>query len=361
MTKKIKNFKASILIVTMMILGIVLTSSLSIAIVSLKERKASLGSNKSNQAYQTADTGIEKLMDAILTNRTVSTKTGNDLGLPCSGGKVTGAGFVVELKKDDPANPGNEIVAVCTDTLDKIVAIKSVGTGSDMQRSIETAVAPGCGGKLIDVEGNEYGTVQIGSQCWMKESLQTTKYPNGTSIVRGPTAPTWDGSDNGYYAYPSNLAGTAEETLTNIKNNKLGFLYQWSAAMNGSTVEGAQGVCPDSWHLPTDGEYKTLEMELGMTQLEADKISAWRGVNEGSKLSTETLNGNNSSGFTALLSGSRLQNGNFWERGVEVYFWTSSPRLASSTWFRSLSSNRVKIFRDSSGRGYGTSVRCIKD
>ena len=38
-----------------------------------------------------------------------------------------------------------------------------------------------------------------------------------------------------------------------------GLLYQWSAAMNDSIVDGAQGICPADWHIPTDDEWYNLE------------------------------------------------------------------------------------------------------
>ncbi|VVM17644.1 hypothetical protein BSPWISOXPB_6254, partial [uncultured Gammaproteobacteria bacterium] len=34
--------------------------------------------------------------------------------------------------------------------------------------------------------------------------------------------------------------------------------------MNGSKVKGAQGICASGWHIPTDGDWKTLEKYLGM-------------------------------------------------------------------------------------------------
>ena len=34
---------------------------------------------------------------------------------------------------------------------------------------------------------------------------------------------------------------------------------------------GTQGVCLDGWHLPSDTEWKQLEIFLGMTPEEADR------------------------------------------------------------------------------------------
>ena len=40
-----------------------------------------------------------------------------------------------------------------------------------------------CGTSTVtDIDGNVYHTVQIGNQCWMKENMQTTRYPNGDPI-----------------------------------------------------------------------------------------------------------------------------------------------------------------------------------
>ncbi|MDP3957439.1 MAG: FISUMP domain-containing protein, partial [bacterium] len=169
-----------------------------------------------------------------------------------------------------------------------------------------------CGSSTVaDVESNIYNTILIGTQCWMASNMMTTKYPDGTAITRGPTGATWNGADNAYYAYPPNVANTAEESLANITSGKLGFVYQWSAAMKGSVTPGAQGICPAGWHVPTHNEYTTLERAVCtsgscVTDFPIDtSTTGWRGTNEGSKLSTETSGGNNSSGFTAHLAGYR--------------------------------------------------------
>ena len=134
----IKKSKASVLVVTLMVLGIVLVTALSISLVSIQERKASMGSNKSNAAFQTANTGIEKVMDVIISNRSDSSKTLASIG--CFGGKIIGADYVVELKKDNGS--GDEVIVDCNaDKLSDIIAIKSIGTGSGQQRAIEAAVA----------------------------------------------------------------------------------------------------------------------------------------------------------------------------------------------------------------------------
>ena len=224
-----------------------------------------------------------------------------------------------------------------------------------------------CGTSTVqDIDVNLYSTVTIGSQCWLKENMMTTKYPDGAAITRGPATATWDATDHTYYAYPPNVAGTAEESLANIQSGKLGFVYQWSAAMHGSTTSGAQGICPSGWHVPTHDEFTTLERAVCTsgtcaTDFPFDTITsgAGRGTNEGSKLSNETPGGDNSSGFTAHLNGYRYVSGLFYNRLLNVVFWSSSPSGVSA-WYRYLNSSNATVARAPGSKAFGFSVRCLK-
>jgi uncharacterized protein (TIGR02145 family) len=85
-----------------------------------------------------------------------------------------------------------------------------------------------------------------------------------------------------------------------------GLLYTWYA------VDDSRTIAPKGWHVPTDEEWKELEMYLGMSQSEADD-TYWRGTDEGGKLKatgTEYWNSpnegaNNESGYSALPGGFR--------------------------------------------------------
>ncbi|MDO8566507.1 MAG: fibrobacter succinogenes major paralogous domain-containing protein [Candidatus Moranbacteria bacterium] len=222
-----------------------------------------------------------------------------------------------------------------------------------------------CGATVWDIDGNIYDTVLIGTQCWMKENMMTTKYPDGTSITRGPTGATWVG-DNAYYAYPPNVGNTAEESLANIQANKLGFVYQWSAVMKGSVTPGVQGICPTNWHVPTHDEYTTLERAVCtsgtcVTDFPIDiTTTGWRGTNEGSKLSLYTSGGNNSSGFSGILAGYRGTDGSFGDRGAGTSLWSSTPS-GGNAWNRYLDSGSTAVGRNAGAKAYGFSVRCLKN
>ena len=193
------------------------------------------------------------------------------------------------------------------------------------------------------MHGETYDIVAIGGQCWMAENLN---YDSGCSTS------TWvDYSDEGWCGC----------YLNNPDNcNTYGLLYQWSAAMNSSTTEGDQGVCPVGWHLPTDDDWKELEMELGMSILDANS-TGWRNSGDvGEKLKTSSWGGDNSSGFTALPGGNRIESGIFSGFAGAANFWTSSPD-GGSAWGRPLGSAHSGVGRELGDKAAGYSVRCIKN
>jgi uncharacterized protein (TIGR02145 family) len=198
------------------------------------------------------------------------------------------------------------------------------------------------GNKYANGANGTYSVVEIGGQCWMQESID----------VNPTESPTWvNSSDVGWYGYYNDNYQAAGE----------GTLLQWSAAMNGATTERAQGVCPTDWHIPSDCEWMYLENSLGMTIAE-QQGTGWRNSGTvGSKLSTLTANGTNSSGFTALLAGYRITNGTFSFRGAYGAWWSSSESSASNALYRSLVSSQAGVFRYSYNKDNGFSVRCLKD
>ncbi|MEA3514300.1 MAG: fibrobacter succinogenes major paralogous domain-containing protein [Nanoarchaeota archaeon] len=212
---------------------------------------------------------------------------------------------------------------------------------------------------VVDIEGNEYNTVEIGTQCWMKENMRTTKYADGSSITRGPIGATWDGNDNGYYACPPNFGNTAEDCNA-VSTLGFGYVYQWSAAMKGSVAANAQGICPSGWHIPSHDEYTTLEREVCTsgtcaTDFPYDSTTTgWLGTNEGISLSS-----GGTSGFSALFPGYRHSNGAFGYRNVLTNWWSSVQNYESYAWRRGLQSGHWASIRYYDVKSYAFSVRCI--
>lgn len=211
-------------------------------------------------------------------------------------------------------------------------------------------------GTTADVDGNIYKTVKIGNQWWMAENLRTTKYRNG-QLIRSESDPVeWSKLVNGAYCYYDNKTD-------NLKT--YGCLYNWFA------INDSNQLAPEGWHIPSDAEWKTLEMELGMNDAEANKLG-WRGSDEGEKLKVEAPLGwtvvspiwaNNESGFTALAGGCRLFNGTWADPGLfaSAFWWSLTEQNENEAWYRYLDKKNANVFRSHTYKNYGFSVRCVKD
>jgi uncharacterized protein (TIGR02145 family) len=202
---------------------------------------------------------------------------------------------------------------------------------------------------LRDADDNLYEVVKIGSALWMAENLATTKYNGGGDIPTGHDNAAWAALSTDAYCW---YGGS-------IDNKELyGALYNWYAASNAN-------ICPTGWHLPTDAEFKNLEMALGMTPEQADG-SSWRGTDQGTRMKSESGwasdgNGTNSSGFNAVPAGYRNYDGGPFENAGKVaYFWTStedSPRAM----IRQLANTQNGVQRQNADKRAGKSIRCVKN
>ena len=149
--------------------------------------------------------------------------------------------------------------------------------------------------------------------------------------------------------------------------NTYGGIYQWDEAMQYVTTPGTQGICPAGWHIPTDSEWKTMEMYLGMSQSDANGYG-WRGTDEGGKLKeagtshwiSPNNGATNSSGFTALPSGYMSPLHQYSGITAETSFWTSDEIGGTNAWYRNLNTFDKRVKRFNSHKASGFSVRCVK-
>ncbi|MGD8307030.1 MAG: FISUMP domain-containing protein [Ignavibacteria bacterium] len=188
----------------------------------------------------------------------------------------------------------------------------------------------------VSYSGKTYNTVQIGSQCWLKENLDV-----GTMI------PSNDSSD-----FQTNNSIIEKYCYDNDVNNcaTYGGLYQWNEAMQYSTTPGVQGICPDGWHIPTLAEFQTLSDAVG------GDGNALLSIGQGG-----LTDGTNTSGFSALLSGTRdiFLNGRFFGVGIYTDFWSSTEdgSKAGDMYLGSIYGD-VGFSIEWVDRGF--SVRCLK-
>ena len=249
-------------------------------------------------------------------------------------------------------------------------AINSVGTvyGEDVSFTTKSDGYSCLSTPLVtDRDGNEYHTVKLGEQCWMKENLKTTKYADGTDIK---TISSGTSTTEARWYYPDGFSSY---------KTKYGLLYNRAAVMNGSPYSstnpsGVQGVCPTGWHVPSLAEWKQLFDYVSSQQdycCESDKLNiakalasttGWNTTFSSSPCSVAyDQKSNNATGFGMMPAGYYTNNPTiysqyYYQFGDCAYFWTTTgthPRIDKDGVI-------VKYEeKDSNRRGY--SVRCLKD
>ncbi len=132
--------------------------------------------------------------------------------------------------------------------------------------------------------------------------------------------------------------------------------------------EGFEISSSEDWDLPTDDEFKGLEMALGMSEAQADATGA-RGTDEGAKLAgladfwddgdlkDSAVFG--SSGFNAIGSGRRAENGDFAVVERNGYFWTKT-KVGDEVWARDIGFDATTINRGLAPSGFGYSARLTR-
>lgn len=208
-------------------------------------------------------------------------------------------------------------------------------------------------GTMTDIDGNVYKTVKINGKWWMAENLRVKTFKDGTTILDGQTDNNWIDTLSAYCLY--NNLGTAP-----------GLLYNSYAVLN------SKGLAPQGWHIATDEEWKNLEQSQGMSAATSN-LFGWRGNDEAQKLKIEGSKGwvryadlwpTNASSFSAAAGSCRLPNGTFGDPGLlhTGFWWTTTADVNSGELlYRYMDYKKTTILRSHCEKGYGFSVRCVKD
>ncbi|MCX6270192.1 MAG: hypothetical protein NTU44_03060 [Bacteroidetes bacterium] len=193
-------------------------------------------------------------------------------------------------------------------------------------------------GNTVFYDGQVYHTATIGTQCWMTENLNA-----GVMVSIG--SQQLNNSIVEKYCYDNN------------PDNCMiyGGIYMWNEAMKYINQEGAQGICPAGWHIPSDGELTTLCDFLGGNNSAGKKLKEsgtthWNSPNTGT----------NSSLFTALGSGYYYSN-SITQLREKAYLWTSTYRPDVTVYIRELNNLYDNFLSQYYNLNYGFSVRCINN
>lgn len=254
--------------------------------------------------------------------------------------------------QDFSFSPGDELLYIgYADTIQSGM-LDSLEENSTYTFQFATNI-PCPGTPTVEYEGQMYNTIQIFSQCWLKENLNVGTRING----------------NGNQANNGIIEKYCYENLESICNI-YGGLYQWNEMMQYTTQQGVRGICPPGWHVPTDEEWKVLEgavdSQFGIGDPEWDIYGELRGTDAGTNLKTtsgwdDNGNGTDLYGFSGLPGGLSGDYDSF--VGLDHYgFWWASTEYGNFiTWLRYLHYFGPEVYRGYDDKGLGFSVRCLRD
>lgn len=208
----------------------------------------------------------------------------------------------------------------------------------------EVVVAPvkkeanGCG-MNVNYQNFTYTTVNIGSQCWMRENLRNTSFSDGSPITQGKEIEVWiNGTEGKWCDYEDE-----KENKTMVE--EYGKLYNWYV------VSDPRNICPKGWHVPSDEEWNELVNYLGGELLAGDIL----------KTHAPDWNGRNLAGFNALPGGFRSNLGGFKYKTLYGFWWTKTEASNVYAWCRNLPGFENTVIRNNYFKKTGFSIRCLKD
>ncbi|UCH10181.1 MAG: fibrobacter succinogenes major paralogous domain-containing protein [Fidelibacterota bacterium] len=224
-----------------------------------------------------------------------------------------------------------------------LLAIVPPGTHGRVIAGSQPAYHQAQSDTVIDIDGNVYHTVAIGSQLWLVENLRVTHYRDGTAIPEVSVSNDWSSLTTGAFCEPEPDSSAGREAY--------GLLYNFHA------VNDSRELCPEGWHVPTAEEWRTLIETLG-----GDEEAGGSMRDTGSGLWRTPVPGStNASGFSALPAGGRGRFGGAGEVGRYATWWSSTPHDDSFAWHWGLHPDRNSIRYNPGHKASGFSVRCIKD
>jgi uncharacterized protein (TIGR02145 family) len=204
-------------------------------------------------------------------------------------------------------------------------------------------------GEVIDIEGNKYTTVNIGSQIWMAENLKTASFSNGDPIQELRSDSEWGRPLN----FPEVIKPGWSYYENNPSNNEIhGKIYNWYA------IADNRNCCPDGWRIPTRSDFETMFGFLG------GENEAIRKMKMGGTVWPNSDRANNDSGFSVYPSGYRNNGGSFYDLGNMANFWVSDSYLnvnsISVKYGLMILANTDDFGWNAHSKEWGLSVRCIK-
>jgi len=210
---------------------------------------------------------------------------------------------------------------------------------------------------VVDIDGNEYDVVTIGTQKWLKQNLKATKFNDGSPIPLTVANADWTqviSDEEPAYAYH-------DGDILNVP--QYGLIYTPYTAL--PSFNGSKNVCPVGWSVPKRSDFLTLRTFLDpVGPNELDNVAGTFLKTTGSEWTSPNYGANNLTGFDAVPGGQRWSSGSYPFFSKRAYFLTQEFNGSSGTALFIAQLNHDELFlRDSASSITLTSsaIRCIKD
>jgi uncharacterized protein (TIGR02145 family) len=302
----------------------------------------------------TTSVGLATVVTRTISNIVALSAVGGATVTNDGGATVTARGIcwstsahptINNFKTADGSGPG-----AFTDTLTDLAsqtvyyvrgyATNSFGTAYGNELTFTAASA----NTVVDIDGNVYPAVTLGTQTWMAANLRTTHYQNGDAIPYGNGSYDWVNNTGGAYSFPNG---------DSTNNAKYGKLY------DAFVVNDTRNACPVGWHVATDQDWETLEFFEGMS-------AADTGTTNNRGTIAPKLVAGGISGLNLLYSGELFPgDSTHYDFGVQAYYLSGTAVYNNTNqylgnYYRHFdSTNPLPI-----DRNYGEwvmSVRCVKN
>lgn len=210
------------------------------------------------------------------------------------------------------------------------------------------------GGTITDIDGNVYHTLVVGNQTWMIENLKTTHYNDGSAINVVTDSAEWASLITPACCWYNNDSTSYNDTY--------GLLYNWYAVNSNM-------MTPRGWHIATEADWQELEAYASVFVYKSNSLakilassSRWRSSTSSNAVGNN-LSANNSSGFSALPGGYRINSRLSYSKIDSVGAWWCSDQTDSVGFARAVSirNDQSTVDRRLYNKWKGFSIRCVKD
>ncbi len=231
----LKPSRGSVLVFSLLVLAILLSTAITVATVSITNKRTVGDSLQTNRSFQIASSGTELTLEQIYKE---TAGTLNALATAMGGGDATCQNGVIthdnilqgEVRMSFFDNSGNQLACNDANWRTKVVRLKAEGSIANTIRVIETAVAAGAGVGWVDIHSGGSIVLDGGSGA-----DRYYVYPSGTHDLSKVC-------QDGGFAYPTGACRVRDRAVAPDHD----VIGNASSFYNRSTK--ATGVTCSYWH-----------------------------------------------------------------------------------------------------------------